>query len=384
MRVLMLSRRDTRNPEGGGAEVYLETIALGLVRRGHHVTLFCAAHEAGAAYEDLGGVNIVRAGSKTGVHAEALKRLRRKEFGPIDVIVDVQNGMPFLSPLVARDIPTVVLVHHIHKEQWPVVYGPVRSRIGWFIESRVAPKVYRKCQYVAVSADTRDELIELGVDRERITVIHNGAGDAPSEVATVGNLDPVPPQVHDLSAPAPEPSIVVLGRLVPHKQVEHVFQAAAVLRSRYPNLTVTVVGEGWWHPELVTAAKKFGVDDLVEFTGFVSEGTKHEILSRAWVLAMPSLKEGWGIVIIEAARHAVPAVGYRNAGGIAESIVDQSTGLLVDGGAAEFTEALQRILDDHELRKELGENACAHSKQYTWSQSEDQFEQLLMQVAKKS
>ena len=376
----MLSRRDTRNPEGGGSEVYLETIAKGLVQRGHEVTLFCAAHERGAATEDLDGVSIIRAGSKTGVHKEALARLRRRDFGPVDVIVDVQNGMPFLAPLVARSTPTVVLVHHIHREQWPVVYGPVRARIGWWIESRIAPKVYRKCRYVAVSSDTRNELIELGVDPQRITVIHNGAADGQSAMANIGNLEPIDPQLYELTSPYPQPHIVVLGRLVPHKQVEHVLTAAAQLRKEFAGLHVSVVGDGWWHDELVATADRLGVNDIVEFTGFVTEADKHAILSRAWILAMPSLKEGWGIVIIEAARHSVAAVGYRTAGGVAESIVDGSTGMLVNGGSEQFTDALRSMLTNEVLRKELGENARVHSMKYTWTEAENQFEQVLLET----
>ena len=79
----------------------------------------------------MSGVRVLRGGSKLSVYPQALRRLRAGELGNPEVVIDVQNGIPFGSPLVAH-APTVVLVHHVHREQWPVVYGPVRSRIGWW------------------------------------------------------------------------------------------------------------------------------------------------------------------------------------------------------------------------------------------------------------
>jgi hypothetical protein len=81
-------------------------------------------------------------------------------------VVDVQNGVPFLSPLVRRRTPVVNLVHHVHREQWGVVFGPTVARAGWFLESKVAPRVYGRSRYVAVSESTRDELGGLGVTLE--------------------------------------------------------------------------------------------------------------------------------------------------------------------------------------------------------------------------
>ena len=71
------------------------------------------------------------------------------------------------------------------------------------------------------------------------------------------------------------------------------------------------------------------------FHGHVSETEKHRLLARAWVHAMPSLKEGWGLVVVEAGVHGTPTVAFRSAGGPADSIVDGETGLLVDDADGE-------------------------------------------------
>jgi len=365
LRVLFLNWRDTRHPEGGGSEVYVENVARSLAAAGHEVTIFCAMYEGAAGHETVDGVRFVRAGTKLSVYAEAIKHVRRRAFGDLDVIIDVQNGIPFMSRAVCGDTPVVVLVHHVHREQWPVVYDPLRSRVGWWIESRLAPRLYRDCTYVAVSEKTREELTELGVGAQRIHVIHNGIEAAPG-------LD-VEPSEH--------PHIAVVGRLVPHKRVEHVLRAAAILRRRHPGLRISVVGDGWWSPRLQAVADALGVSDIVDFHGFVDEKTKHRVYASSWVLALPSLKEGWGIVVMEAATHAVPSVAYRQAGGVAESIVHGETGMLVDGEVEDYASMLGELLDDAALRARLGGQARSRAEEFTWAATAKAFAAVLSDVS---
>jgi glycosyltransferase involved in cell wall biosynthesis len=361
-RVVFLSWRDTRNPEGGGAERYLEQMAAGLVARGCAVTIFCAAHAAAPPEEVLDGVRFVRRGTKTTVYLEGMRALRRGDLGHPDVVVDVQNGIPFFSRLVTK-APVIVLVHHVHREQWSIVYSGLTARLGWWIEHRLAPRIYRRCQYVAVSGATRSELRQLGITGQRVAVVHNGT-------------DPVV-AVHP--GKSPTPMVAVVGRLVPHKQVEHAIDAAVALRDEFPDLRLHVVGSGWWEAELHEYAAAVGAGDTVVFEGQVDEARKHEIYERAWVLALPSLKEGWGLVIGEAGMHATPAVAYRAAGGTRESIADGVSGVLVDA-RRDFTPALGALLRDRAERERLGAGALEMSRAFTWEHAQQSFA-LVVQAA---
>ncbi len=354
--VVFLNWRDTRNPEGGGSERYVESVARGLVASGWQVTVFCAAHELAPADEMDAGVRFVRRGTKLSVYPAAAAALVSRRLEPFDVVVDVQNGVPFLSRLFTRK-PVIVLVHHVHREQWPVVYGRVVAKVGWWLESRLAPRVYRGCQYVAVSSVTKAELVELGVRADDIAVVHNGTDPAPA----------------DLTARASTPTVCVLGRLVPHKRVEHALRAIAALRSRVPGLRLLVVGDGWWADRLRDEAERLEITDVVEFTGFLSEMDKHRALATSWVLAAPSLKEGWGLCVMEAATHAVPTVAYRNAGGLSESVVDGVTGLLVDDDEVDFAEGLLALLADGSRRETYGRAAQVRAQKFTWDQTAASF-----------
>ncbi len=353
--VVFLSWRDSHNPEGGGAERYLDKMARGLIDRGATVTIFCAAHAAAPPDETVDGVRFVRRGSKLSVYAQGFRALRRGDLGDPDLVVDVQNGIPFFSRLATR-APVIVLVHHVHREQWPVVYPGRTGRVGWWIESRLAPSLYRRCQYVAVSRATRDELREIGVTGPRVAVVHNGT-DPPERLST---------------PKAAVPTVAVVGRLVPHKQVEHAIEAVLALREETPDLRLHVVGGGWWEGELHEFARQHGAGGSVVFEGHVSEAHKHEIYGRAWVLALPSLKEGWGLVVGEAGMHGTPTVAYASAGGTCESVRHDVSGVLVET-QGDFTAALRRLVTDAPERARLGEGAREMSHRYTWWHAQHSF-----------
>ena len=358
--VLFLSWRDARHPEGGGAEKYLEMVASGLVELGAEVTVFTAAHPAAPPDETVDGIRYIRRGGRFGVYLRGMLALAHGSLGSPDVVVDVLNGLPFWSRLVTR-APVVVLVHHVHREQWPVAVPGRLSTVGWWLESRLAPRVYRGCQYVAVSQSTRSELRGLGVRGPRIAVVHNGSEGAP----------PV------AGGKAERPTLAVVGRLVPHKQVEQAIDTALSLREEFPGLTLHVVGAGWWEGVLHEYARTRDAGDTVVFEGHVDERRKHEIYERAWVLLLPSIKEGWGLVIPEAGTHATPTVAYRSAGGTQESVAHDLSGLLVDD-QAEFEQATRRLLGDRRLRERLGTGARQRCSTFSWEHSRTSFAVVLL------
>ncbi|WP_040751587.1 glycosyltransferase family 4 protein [Nocardia transvalensis] len=360
--VLLLCWRDTGHPQGGGSERYLEQVGAQLAARGVKVTLRTARYRGAARRERVDGIDISRAGGRYSVYPRALAAmaLGRIGLGPLrgarpDAVIDTQNGIPFFARAVAG-APSVVLVHHGHREQWPVA-GRLVGRIGWWIESRLSPRAHRRNQYLTVSLPSAEELAALGVAQERIAVVRNGA-------------EPIPPRVPTGAAATrtADPSIVVLSRLVPHKQIEDALAVAAALRPAVPRLRLDVIGGGWWADNLKTRAHQLGIADAVTFHGHVDESRKHELLSRAWVHVLPSRKEGWGLAVIEAAQHGVPTVGYRSSRGLTDSVVDGVTGMLVDD-AGQLAEAVGELLTSAETRTVMGEKARARAREFSWEQT---------------
>jgi glycosyltransferase involved in cell wall biosynthesis len=365
--VLLLCWRDTGHPQGGGSETYVQRIGAQLAESGVSVTLRTARYPGAPRREVLDGVQISRAGGRYSVYIWAGLAMvaARIGLGPLrrarpDVVVDTQNGLPFMARL-AFGRRVAVLVHHCHREQWPVA-GPVMGRIGWFVESKLSPRVHRRNQYVTVSLPSARDLTGLGVNPSQIAVVRNGLDEAPARTLTAPR--------------SATPRVAVLSRLVPHKQIEDALDAIAELRPRIPDLHLDILGGGWWEQRLVEHAALLGISDAVTFHGHVDDAAKHDVLQQCWVHVLPSRKEGWGLAVTEAAQHAVPTIGYRSSGGLTDSIVDGVTGLLVDDHA-ELVDGLERLLTDQVLREQLGAKAAIRSGEFSWPQSADAMRTVL-------
>ena len=368
--VLLLCWRDTGHPQGGGSETYLQRIGAQLAEAGIDVTLRTARYEGAPRRDVVDGLHISRAGGRYTVYIWAGLAMvaSRIGLGPLrrsrpDVVIDSQNGLPFLARL-AFGRRVVVLVHHCHRDQWPVA-GPFLARFGWFVESWLSPRLHRDNQYVTVSLPSVRDLVDLGVDANRVAVVRNGLDEAPPDTLT-----------GERSA---TPRAVVLSRLVPHKQIEDALDAVAVLRTRIPELHLDVIGGGWWQDRLVRRAEQLGISDAVTFHGHVDDVTKHAVVQRCWVHLLPSAKEGWGLAVIEAAQHGVPTIGYRCAGGLTDSVVDGVTGVLVDS-QDELVDRFEQLLTDRVLRDELGAKAAARSREFSWPQSASAMRTVLESV----
>lgn len=368
MKILLLCWRDTGHPEGGGSERYLERVAAYLADQGHQVVFRTAAYEGAPAHSRRHGVTFSRGGGNFSVYPRAWAAMlaARVGLGPIaralggapEVVVDTQNGVPFFARIFAG-APTVVLTHHCHRAQWPVA-GPMVGRLGWFIESTLSPLIHRRCRYITVSSPSAEDLLELGIARERITIIRNG-------------VDPIPAAAADTRPQATSPDssplhLVTLSRLVPHKQIEHAIDALAALGPDHSEVVLDIIGSGWWHDELVAHTHARGVADRVRFHGQVTEAEKHRILSDAAIHLMPSRKEGWGLAVIEAAQHGVPTIGYNSSAGLRDSVIDGVTGTLVDS-EHQFHTAVSELLEDAATRQQMATACIARAAEFSWDKT---------------
>lgn len=363
MRLALLTWRDTSHPDGGGSEVFVEQVAAHLADRGHEVTIVTAA-TGRPADEVWRGVRVRRRGGRLTVYPRALwwtwRHGRR-----FDVVVDVVNGLPFWTPL-ARRHGVVALVHHVHERQWRIIYPGWRGRVGWFLEGTLTPRVYRRVPHVTVSDASRRDLVALGIPGPAVVVARNGLERHPVAVDR-----------------ALAPRLCVLARLVPHKQIEHALAVVSDLRHELPGLHLDVIGEGWWRERLEARVTALGVEDAVTLHGHVGDDERDRLLAQAWLMLLPSVKEGWGLAILEAAAQGTPTVAYAHAGGVTESVVDGETGRLVDDYAGLLRE-VRRLLGDRQECERLGARARQRAAGFTWEATTDVVERVLRQAAQRS
>ena len=319
LRILAYNWRDLAHPRAGGAEVYLQSVAHEWVKRGNEVTVFCGAVAGRPAEEFVNGARILRRGGRISVYREARRYWRREGDGQYDLVVDCVNTRPFLSPRFVRNVPIVAVIHQVAREVWRYETPWPISVLGRYLLEPAWLRAYRGVPVVTVSESSRESLAEYGL--RRITVVPEGW------VPTW----PVPVRKESV------PTVVFIGRLSANKRPEHAIRAFGLVRRQLPNAQMWVIGSG---PEEVRLRKMAGPG--VAFLGRVSENEKRERLGRAHALVATSVREGWGLVVTEAAANGTVAIGY-DVAGLRDSI-GASGGILTRADPASLATGLVRLL----------------------------------------
>lgn len=357
--ILIFNWRDTRHSYAGGAEVYVHEVARQWVASGNEVTVFCGNDGHSPDEEVIDGVKVVRRGGTYLVYAWAAWYYLTRWRGRCDIILDCQNGIPFFTPLYAKE-KVYCLMHHVHQE---VFFHSLWLPLAWlagFLEKRVMPIVYRHVSFVTVSDSTRLSMEMLGMGKAGIEVIHPGAY--------------VPAGKEKKSA---IPLVAYVGRLKAYKSVDVLVHAFALVVRECPDAMLVIAGDGEESERLRDLVRRLGLERRVIFLGRVSEKTKAKLLRSAWVLVNPSLMEGWGIVNIEANACGTPVVAS-NVSGLRDSVRHAFTGYLFPYGNKDaLARRILDILEDDTLRKDMEEHAREWSKRFRWQAASEKLFHIL-------
>jgi len=213
------------------------------------------------------------------------------------------------------------------------------------IETRIANRGLRKI--ICVSDGVRQALVDQGIDPAKCIVVHNGI-----DADTKPRLTPA--EIRTGTRAGDDVLIGTVGSLIRRKRVADLIRVVAVLvREKRKPVKCLVVGAGPEQANLAAEAQRLGVADRIIFTGFQADAVSY--INAFDIFALPSEKEGLPRVILEAMLMAKPVAASRVVGP-AELVVDGQTGFLLPlGEARPWVDALERLIDDPELRKSMGE-----------------------------
>src|SRR5262245_46559270 len=354
VRVLLLNERDPCHPAAGGAEVHVAEVSRRMAGMGFEITQAACGFPGAPPREELPGLRVRRLGP-LGVYYPrvAWTTARATRRGDFDLVIEHLNKVPYCSALYSA-APVLAVNHHLFGRSaflqvaWPIAAGVVALE-------RLIPHCYREVPWLAVSQSSKDDLVARGIAAEHVEIVHNGIRE---------------PRI----APRPWSSrplrLAYLGRLEPYKRVDLLLRAAALLAPRYPALEVVLIGRGSARPALERLALGLGLAARTRFTGFVSDDERDALLADARVCACPSVKEGWGITVIEVNAVGTPVVAT-DAPGLRDAVRDGETGLLVADGPAEvfatrLAARIGEVLADSALAQRLAEGALAWSRRFGW------------------
>ncbi|HEC82896.1 MAG TPA: glycosyltransferase family 1 protein, partial [Firmicutes bacterium] len=149
---------------------------------------------------------------------------------------------------------------------------------------------------------------------------------------------------------------------------------------RVPRARMKIAGSGDYLPRLKKLASCLGIDDRIEFLGFVNDSAKVAMLREAHVVVNPSSKEGWGVTVIEANACGTPVIAS-DVPGLRDAVVDGKTGFLVPyGDVKAFAEKIVRVLEDDTLRQQLSEEAVRWARRFHWDTSAEAMMQTIEEV----
>jgi glycosyltransferase involved in cell wall biosynthesis len=347
-RIDVIAWRDFDDPEAGGSELHAHRVVSAWAAAGLDITMVTSSVPDARRVIRRDGYRVVRRSGRYSVFPRTMLSGLSGSIGAGDGLVEIWNGMPFLSPMWARS-PRVVFLHHVHAEMWKMVLPNGLAQLGHAIEHRMAPPIYRRSQIVTLSSSSKNEIVErLRIPAERVTVS--------------------PPGVEPAFSPGGErseaPLVVAVGRLVPVKRFELLIDGLVRLKARHPDLRAVIVGEGYERARLEALIAGHGAGGWISLPGYVPEDELISLYRQAWVVASTSLREGWGMTVTEAGACGTPSVVTRISGH-EDAVVHGRSGLLVDDREG-LVAALDATLADEVARKRLGIGAQEHAEQFTW------------------
>jgi glycosyltransferase involved in cell wall biosynthesis len=367
-KILLLSYRDLRHPEMGGAEIIIHEVYRRLHAAGHRVTFLTCRFPGGAERDSIDGMEIIRIGNlysfNFAVGSYYRKHLRHRGY---TVLVEDLNKLPFYGPAFQREVPVLVNIPHLFGT---TVFSQAAFPLAAYVwlQEQFVPAVYRGSEFQVLSDSTRDDLRGRGLAAERIHVIRSGIDHAYYRPPAEGRTG------------LPRPVLIYLGRLKKYKCIEHPIRVLSRLRERVPGTEYWIVGEGDYRPDLERIAREQGCADAVRFFGFKEGAEKLGLLHQGRVLLYTSPKEGWGLSVIEANATGLPCVAS-NSPGLRESVRDGETGFLVPhGDLAALHDRLLSLLVDDALWRRFSAAGLVWATRFNWDTMAEETLALIRRV----
>lgn len=369
MDILILNWKDVRNPEAGGAEIIAFEIARRLVNEGHKVTFFSRCFSNCQNEEIIDGVKIIRRGNKFSVYIKAYfyyKSLKKKPQKVIDMI----NTICWQTPLYIDKKIRMAYVNQLAKEVlfyeffWPL------SLIAYLIE-KFEYFTYRNTKFLCYSKSTKEDLISFGIGEKNINIFPLGVDHDRYRKINNKNKDPL---------------FVFVGRLVRNKRADLCIRSMKNVVKKYQKTSLCILGKGPDEKRLQELVVRESLEKNVKFINrnnfFIDKNIKDlkvNLMQKAWALLLPSVKEGWGLVVTEAAACGTPAV-VSDATGLRDSVITGKTGIILSNNPTEYELAqnLIKLIEDNHLRENLSLGAYKWSQNFNWDKSFKIFKQLIL------
>ncbi|MCL4418684.1 glycosyltransferase family 4 protein [Patescibacteria group bacterium] len=370
MNILILNWKDIKNPEKGGAEVIAFELARRLIKAGHNVYFFTRIFPGCLKEETIDGVRIIRRGGKLSVYFYAYLYYRNSKI-KFDRVIDMINTIAWQTPLYVPKSKRIGYLNQLAREVFFHELPRPLSNLAFLLEG-FQYLSYKKTQFLCYSNSTKQDLVSLGISEKKISLFPIGIDHA---------------RYVKKGEKSRYPLFVFVGRIGKMKRVDVCVKAMGKVAKKYSASKLFIIGNGPEEDRLETLVKSLRISENISFINKnnffidkVKKDIKVELMQRAWALLLPSVKEGWGLVVTEAGICGTPSI-VSNVTGLKDSVVGEKTGIILSEYPTEMelSSAMIRIIEDEKLREKLSKEAILYAKTFTWDRCYREFERHLFQ-----
>jgi glycosyltransferase involved in cell wall biosynthesis len=358
---IIVAWRDMWHPKQGGAEVYITKVAEALKDYGYNVIFFTEKYKDSKEKETIDGIKYIRKGNAITLHLHFPLFFKKHLKKNCDVLIENFNAVPFGIPRLHNNHLTII--HHVQNPEWTNLLGKsLGTTVAKYFTNKLIKTYSDSNKIVTVSPSSKEELISLGFNSDKIKVIYNGI-----EV----------PITEDINKPQDSINILSIGRI---KATKHIEEAIEMIKHSVEkgikNIHLDIAGKGDDEDKLKSLVRKYGLEEYVKFWGYISEEKKISLLRNAHLHVQFSRKEGWGITVIEAAASGTPTICYR-APGLVDSVKDK-TGYFVDGKLVDTWDlVINDIINNSERYRNKQREGVKWAENFKWESQMNNFMNFL-------
>ena len=275
-----------------------------------------------------------------------LPHLVKENFDVIDV-----SAFPYFSCFTVKIVskfkgtPMVTTWHEVWGDYWYEYLGKI-GIAGKLIE-RLVSMISNNS--IAVSSLTKKGLESFGVSN--IHVVRNGID--------LRKINEIKPSINTCD-------IIFIGRFIKEKNLDILIESVAHIKKDLPKIKCHIIGDGPEKNRLFSQVSDLRLENNVKFFGFLDYDEVIAMIKSSKVLVLPSIREGFGIVVLEAFACGVPVVTVKSPQNAAYELVNEETGFIVDLNVRELSDSIYKLITSDELNKKFSDAAVRKAQEYDW------------------
>lgn len=371
--ILALSWRDIRSPKCGGAEVHTYNLMKCLKEQNYKFISF-APHYNGIPDEEVDeNITYIRKGNIITVIFHALCYYVKNQ-KHIDFVINQCNTHNFFTRLWVPKKKRIFYIHQLTREIWDINARFPLNLIGKKLEN-FSLRLNRHDYTITVSESTKQELVELGFDPNKIFIIYNA----------------VDPQIikDEVADKADNKDFIYVGRYSKYKGIDVAVEALGMVHEKYTDAKLRIVGkedEAFIEEIISPISQKYNLTignndncDII-ICGFVSEEEKLRLMEKSKALLFPSIREGWGIIVSEAAARGTPSIVY-NSPGARDAVNFGSAGYICSQNTvSELYINMLSAIEDLDIYKKIQLDALEYVKCFNWEKNKKTLNKMFERI----